>query len=155
MIYVECRPDELLVRQVTGLPRRQVVHEAKGKGEVCNRLMKNRDLVAMVDEDPEATQPRYMTRLSLGRERAELGLKLYLDRDRNNRIVVLCPKLEDWLLRAAVYSGLSMNTYSLPSRANELHREINLDERKIERLLADLDNSGSPRLLELRRLLTP
>ena len=29
MIYVECRPDELLVRQVTDLPRRQVVHEAK------------------------------------------------------------------------------------------------------------------------------
>ena len=154
MIYVECRPDELLVRQVTGLPRRQVVHEAKGKGEVCNRLMKNRDLVAMVDEDPGATQPRYMTRLSLGRERAELGLKLYLDRSLNNRIVVLCPKLEEWLLRAAGDSGLSMNTYGLPDRANPLHSEINLDERKIQRLLADLHIAGSPRLLELRRLLT-
>ena len=54
MIYVECRPDEILVRQVTDLPRRQVVHEIKGKGEVCNRLMRNRDLVAMVDEDPES-----------------------------------------------------------------------------------------------------
>ena len=154
MIYVECRPDELLVRQVTNLPRRQVVHEIKGNGEVCNRLMRNRDLVAMVDEDPEATQPRYMTRLSLGRERAELGLKLYLDRSLNNRIVVLCPKLEDWLLRAAADSSLSMNTYGLPDRANPLHSEINLDERKIQRLLADLHRAKSPRLLELRRLLT-
>ena len=154
MIYVECRPDELLVRQVTGLPRRQVVHEAKGKGEVCNRLMKNRDLVAMVDEDPEATQPKYMTRLFLSRESTELGLKLYLDRERNNRIIVLRPRLVEWLLRAAGDLGLSMNTYGLPDRANPLHSEINLDERKIQRLLADLDNAGSPRLLELRRLLT-
>ena len=154
MIYVECKPDEILVRQVTGLPRRQVVHEAKGKGGVCNRLMKTRGLVAMVDEDPGATQPTYMARLSLGSESAQLGLKLYRDRSRNNRIVVLCPKLEDWLLRAAADSGLSMNTYGLPDRATALHSVINLDERKIQRLLADLDNAVSPRLLDLRRLLT-
>ena len=116
MIYVECKPDELLVRQVTDLRRRQVVHEAKGKGGVCNRLMKNRDLVAMVDEDPEATQPTYMARLSLRNESAELGLKLYLDSSRNNRIVVLCPKLEDWLLSAADDSGLSMSAFGLPDR---------------------------------------
>ena len=155
MIYVECRPDEILVRQVTDLPRRQVVHEIKGKGEVCNRLMRNRDLVAMVDEDPEATQPKYMTRLFLDSESADLGLKLYLDRSLNNRIVVLCPKLEEWLLRAAADSGLSMNTYGLPDRANPLHSEINLDERKIQRLLADLHRAKSPRLRALGRLLTP
>ena len=154
MIYVECKPDEILVRQVTGLPRRQVVHEAKGKGGVCNRLTRNRVLVAMVDEDPGATQPRYMKRLSLGSETTDLGLKLYLDRDRNNRIVVLCPKLEDWLLRAAAVSGLSMSAYGLPNRASTLHSVINLDERKIQSLLADLDDARSPRLLELRRLLT-
>ena len=154
MIYVECKPDELLVRQATNLPRRQVAHEAKGKGGVCNRLTRNRGLVAMVDQDPGATQPRYMARLSLGTESAQLGLKLYLDSSRNNRIVVLCPKLEDWLLRAAADSGLSMSTYGLPNRASTLHSVINLDERKIERLLADLVNARSPRLRELRKLLT-
>ena len=131
-----------------------MAHEIQGKGGVCNRLMKNRDLVAMVDEDPEATQPTYMKRLSLGSERAELGLKLYLDSSRNNRIVVLCPKLEDWLIRAAGDSDLSMSAYGLPNRANPLQSVINLDERKIQRLLADLDESRSPRLLALRRLLT-
>ena len=66
MIYVECKPDGVLVRQVTNLPRRQVIHEAQGKGGVCNRLMKNGDLMAMVDEDPGKTQPTYMAQLSLG-----------------------------------------------------------------------------------------
>ena len=111
--------------------------------------------MAMVDEDPGATQPTYLARLPLGSETTEFGLKLYRDSSRNNRIVVLCPKLEDWLLRAAADSGLSMSTYRLPDRANTLHGVINLDERKIQRLLSDLDDARSPRLRELGRLLTP
>ncbi len=154
MIYVECKPDELLVRQVTNLPRRQVVHEAKGKGGVCNRLMRNRDLVAMVDEDPGATQPTYMAQLSLSREITDLGLKLYLDSRRNNRVIVLCPRLEEWLLRAVSDMGFDIETYRLPRRASALHSAINLDERKIQRLLTDLADGASPRLLELGRSLT-
>ena len=155
MIYVECKPDGILVRHLTGLPKRQVSHEIQGKGEVCNRLTRNRGLVAMVDEDPGATQPTYMTHLTLSDENVQLGLKLYRDASRDNRIVVLCPRLEEWLLRAAGDSGLSMNTYGLPNRANTLHSVINLDERKIQRLLSDLDHAQSPRLRELGRLLTP
>ena len=155
MIYVECKPDDLLVRHLTGLPKRQVAHEIQGKGEICNRLIRGKDLVAMVDEDPGATQPTYLARLPLGSETTEFGLKLYLDNSRNNRIVVLYPRLEEWLIRAAGDSGLSMNTYGLPNRANTLHSVINLDERKIQRLLSDLDHAQSPRLRELGRLLTP
>ena len=154
MIYVECKPDGILVRHLTGLPKRQVAHEASGRGAVCNRLMKNNNVAAMVDEDPGTVRPTYMTHLTLSDENVQLGLKLYRDASRNNRIVVLCPKLEDWLIRAAGDSDLSMSTYGLPDRANALHKVINLDDRKIQRLLADLDNAVSPRLLDLRRLLT-
>ena len=154
MIYVECKPDGILVRHLTGLPRRQVVHEVKGKPGVCNRLMRGKDLVAMVDEDPGTTQPVYMTQLSLSHESPNAGLKLYYDRTRNNRVVVLCPRLEEWLLRTAADLGLSMRDYGLPERANRLHSVINQDERKIQRLLSDMSNAASPRLLELGRLLT-
>ena len=154
MIYVECKPDGILVRHLTGLPKRQVAHEAKGKGGVCNKLMRNRDLVGMVDEDPGTARPTYMTHLALSDENVQLGLKLYSDASRNNRVVALYPKLEDWLLRAAADSELSMTAYGLPDRAKPLHDVINLDERKIQRLLADLYAARSPRLLELRRLLT-
>ena len=154
MIYVECKPDGVLVRHLTDLSQRQVRHEAKGKGGVFNRLMRSRDLVAMVDEDPGKTQPRYMRQLSLSREIAHLGLKLYHDRNRNNRVVVLCPALEEWLLRAATDLGLNMARYSLPDRATELHSVINSDERKIQRLLTALTDGASPRFLQLRRLLT-
>ena len=154
MIYVECKPDGVLVRHVADLSRRQVGHEIQGKGAVCKRLMNSRDLVGMVDEDPGKPQPRYMSQLSLSRESAGLGLKLYIDRSRNNQVVVLCPDLEGWLLRAASDMGLAMQDYGLPSRANELHRVINSDERKIESLLTDLTCAASPRLMQLGRLLT-
>ena len=155
MIYVECKPDGVLVRHLTDLSRRQVVHEIQGKGAVCTRLMKNTDLVAMVDEDPGKTQPRYMSQLSLSREHVNLGLKLYLDRRRNNRVIVLCPRLEEWLLRAVADLELNIENYGLPRRAKAFHDAINLDERKIQRLLTDLTEAESPRLVELRRLLTP
>ena len=154
MIYVECKPDGVLARRVTDPPRRQVIHEAKGKGGVCNRLIKSRNTTGMVDEDPGKTQPSYMSQLSLSRESVGMGLKLYVDRNRHNQVVVLCPDLEEWLLRAASDMGLAMQNYGLPNRANELHRVINLDERKIESLLTDLTCAASPRLMQLGRLLT-
>ena len=154
MIYVECKPDGVLVRHVTDLSRRQVRHEIQGKGAVCNRLKKNTDLLAMIDEDPGKTQPTYMAQLSLSREIAHLGLKLYLDRRRNNRVIVLCPRLEEWLLRATTDLELNIENYGLPRRAKAFHDAINLDERKIQRLLTDLTDGASPRLLELHRLLT-
>ena len=154
MIYVECKPDGVLVRHVTDLSRRQVGHEIQGKGAVCKRLMNSSDLVGMVDEDPGKPQPRYMRQLSLRQKRVDLGLKLYYDRRRNNRVVVLCPALEEWLLRAVSDMGFDIERYGLPRRANALHGVINSDERKIEKVLSDLTDSKSPRLLELRRLLT-
>ena len=83
-----------------------------------------------------------------------MGLKLYVDRSRNNRVVVLCPDLEEWLLRAVSDMRFDIKTYGLPDRANELHCVINLDERKIESLLTDLVDAASPRLSQLGRLLT-
>ena len=114
--------------------------------------MKNNNVAAMVDEDPGTARPTYMTHLVLSDENVQLGLKLYSDASRNNRIVVLYPRLEEWLLRAVDDSGLSMETYRLPDRASRLHSEINLDERKIQRLLSDLYAAKSPRLLELKKV---
>ena len=83
-----------------------------------------------------------------------MGLKLYVDESRNHQIVVLCPDLEVWLLRAVNDMGFDIENYGLPRRANALHGVINSDERKIEKVLSDLTDYESPRLLQLRRLLT-
>ena len=153
MIYVECKPDEILVRFLTGLPKRQIAHEFKGKPEVCRRISEARDTKGMIDEDPGSVQPTYLSRITLAQEILHLGLKVYEDSPRNNRLVVLCPKLEDWVLRAAGDALLNMSDYGLPNTANRLHRVINVDLRKFERLMTDLNAATSNRLKTLQDLL--
>ena len=67
-------------------------------------------------------------------------LRVLYDESRNNRLIILCPKLEDWILKAAKEADLNMEKYSLPTTPEKLHREVNLDPRKLERLLTDLKN---------------
>ena len=153
MIYVECKPDEALVRHVTGLPRRQVVHEFKGKYEVCKRVSAQADSRALIDEDPGSFPPAYLGRMTLSDDSPELGLKVYRDSRKSNTVVVLCPKLEDWILDAARAVGLNVRDYGLPSRPRELHGVVNANLQKFERLLNALETTPSPRLKTLRQLL--
>ena len=155
MIYVECKPDGALVRSVTGLAIRDVIHE-NGKYAVCKRISDREDCKGMVDEDPTSRQAAYLTRITLSQDLPQYGLKVFTDTPKNNRIVVLCPKLEDWILKAAGEIGLNVEDrkYNLPNHPRRLHQVINADARKIERLLEDLIVAGSDRLGNLGRLLS-
>ena len=153
MIYVECTPDEILVRRLTGLARRRVIHELKGKYEVLKRLSAQRDRLAVVDEDPASIVPPYLDRMSLIEDLDVDGLRVFQDRSRRNRVVVLMPKLEDWLVAAAKAAGIKMAGYGLPDNPARLHRRINANLVKYERLLDALDEAASRRLAALRRVL--
>lgn len=152
-MFVECNADEALVRYLTGLPRRQITHELKGKFEICIRLSNLRDEIGMVDEDPGNIQPPYLGRIRISENLESHGIRVLVDDSRNNKLVVLRPKLEDWILRAARDSGLRMENYGLPDRASTLHREINGKLDNLSRLLGDLNDAGSPRLHMLKDLL--
>lgn len=150
MIYVECKPDENLVQILTGLPKREIIHE-NGKYRLLAKLSKLQDTRAMVDEDPGANQPAYLNRMHLLHDLRDGSLKILLDRSTGNRVVVLCPKLEDWVIRAAQEADISLthSRYNLPDTANALHRVINSDPRKLERLVEDLAQKNTPRVRSL------
>jgi len=152
MIFVECNADETLVRQVTRISGREI-HHAAGKGEVCNRLSKRQDCIGLVDEDPGSSQPRYIERCTVLEDLSREGLKVLQDQPNSNRLVVIRPKLEEWVLQAAHLSGLDMGKYSLPDNPRELHQAINANLAKFERVLRDLNEARSERIRELRRLL--
>ncbi len=152
MIYVECRPDFILVRSVTTIPRKEIDHEFKGKGEICNRLEGQRSAQGLIDEDPSATQPAYLKKLVLSQELPQQGLRVLHDKSRDNSLVVLCPTLESWILKAAEEAGIDMvRKYSLPDDPAKFHHVINFDLGKFEKLLGDLRNSD--RVKTLSRLL--
>ena len=151
MIYVECKPDFTLVKSLTKIPKREIVHEIKGKPEVCKRLERQRTCKGLVDEDPLSTQPPYMKKVRLEKDLFQHELKVFYDESNSNYLFLLCPRLEEWILKAAKEAELNMKKYFLPTTPEKLHREINLNLSKFERLLEDLKDSK--RLKTLRELL--
>ena len=45
--------------------------------------------------------------------------------------MVLCPRLEDWILDAVRAVGIDVRDYSLPSRPRELHGVVNANLQKV------------------------
>ena len=152
MIYVECNTEESLVRSLTDFRRKEIVHELQGKGGVCNRLSRTENCKGLVDEDPSSGQPRYLSELVVSDDRPALGLRRLQDAQRNNDVIVLCPRLEEWIIAAAESIDVRLADHGLPDRSNLLHRVINLDPTKFERLLEAL--RGSARMRALREMLT-
>jgi hypothetical protein len=136
MIYTECKPDSLLVR-ILGIPKRQIIHQ-QGKPEVCKQLEKQENWEGMIDEDPFSVQPSYLKRLPVKENLPTYGLKILNDTSKNNDLIILSPRLEDWILKAAKEAGIDIKRYNLPDDGEQLHRVINLDLRKFERLVNDL-----------------
>ncbi|MFA4836263.1 MAG: hypothetical protein WC749_09370 [Dehalococcoidia bacterium] len=151
MIFVECNPDEALVRFLTRLSRRQIIHE-RGKGEICNRLRKKDNSLGLVDEDPGKPQPSYIKEAKLKEDVPLHGIKVKYHESTNNYLIILCPSLEGWIIGAAKESGVDlMRSYSLPKDVNGLHSVINLNLDKYEKILGDL--RGTTRFKELQKLL--
>jgi len=151
MIYVECKPDFILVRSITAIPKREIVHEF-GKGNVCNRLQKQQNSRGLIDEDPSASQPPYLEKMTPRGDQPQQGLKVLEHKSSGNSLVLLCPTLEEWILGAAKEAEMDVvRKYGLPDDPVRLHRVINLDLDKFEKLVENLRDSR--RLKTLSRLL--
>ena len=149
MIFVECKPDEVLVKVI--LPRRETIDELKGRPAVVRQVQRRKNAVGLVDEDPRAVRPRYLTTLTGTTNR--YGFRVLADPNKRNRIVVLRPRLEDWVLAAAQSAQLDIQErYGLPADARRLHEVINYRLENLDRLLKALRESAP--MQALRKALT-
>jgi hypothetical protein len=106
----------------------------------------------MVDEDPETAPQRYMK--SLDERPMEHEVRALYDSQRQNRLVVICPRLEDWLVQSAKSSGLKMTDFGFESdNGRHLHREINHRLENLDRLVKQLLSARNARILRLQTLL--
>ncbi|MBM4025706.1 MAG: hypothetical protein FJ280_09900 [Planctomycetes bacterium] len=146
-IAVECYPDEAVLRAL-GIPRKQLLHEAR-KGEVFNWLKKNAGGVGIVDEDPDSAQPRDL--ISYQQVHAAEGLLLLVRQGGSGqRLIVVRPRLEDWLIHRACICGVDLRRYQLPDSSKELHAVPRYEQRDgFRRFLADL--SGCDKGMSLLR----
>lgn len=152
MIFVECKPDITLVRSITDIRRMNIIHDFRGKGWICLQMQNYwRQCTAMLDEDPYSPQPHYLREVSLDRDFPEQGLRLFHHPQRDNYIIVIRPRLEEWILETAAETGIDVSRYQLPTAGDRLHRKINVNLDKFVDLLHDLEESE--RLRTLKELL--
>lgn len=135
-IYVECKPDYTLVKTITEVPKRRINH-AGNKSEVCKNLRKHNMCIGLVDEDPLSVQPSYLAGLEV-EDLSSHQMKILHDSSRDNSVVVLCPRLEDWILKTAQEASVDVRNYGLPNDDVRLHEEINGNLERFEKLLGDL-----------------
>jgi len=153
MIFVECYADQVLVQAVRNIRVADIAHELKGKGTICSRLQNKAGCTALLDEDPSSPQPPYLKELTLHQNLQTHDIKEFRDISRANIVVVLTPKLEDWILRACRISNVRLDAYSLPSTPSELHRVINYRLDKFNLMVGDLLATRSPMLTALASVL--
>lgn len=147
---MECNADEALALAL-GVPGRMIEH-ALGRGRVCKRLPELQGATGMVDDDPSVTKPIYFRNL------AELNwnhrIRLFDDKMRGNRVVVLSPRLEEWLVQSAKDSDLKMTAFGFESdNGVRLHAEINQRIESLRKLVSCLIERKSRSLLYLQSML--
>jgi hypothetical protein len=108
--------------------------------------------IGLVDEDPASAQPRYFDGLKFISE--EHDIRQLGDLARNNSLIVLRPRLEEWLVRTADLAGISLPDFGLSERPNELHREITSRLPALAKFLDRLLAESNPRLSHLRKLIS-
>ena len=148
-LFLECKPDEVLAR-VAGVPPHAIVH-SPGNGSVSKLLGKHPGVTGMVDEDLGSAEPRALKQYLQVSDIHDLRLRI--EKGSSNRLVVVCPKLEDWLIKTAKTASVKMTKFSLSENPCELHADINTRLPNMERLLQELLARKSPRLLHLKTLL--
>lgn len=148
MIYVECTPDATLLKTL-GIKRKEILHEG-GKAKVCRRLEKKEGCKGLIDEDPNSVQPPYLKRISI--EKLSNGVKTGEDNINNNTVIILSPRLEEWIIEAAREAKVDIKKHNLSDNPDELHKIINANVDKFEELIGDL-RTKSKRMKVLSDLL--
>lgn len=144
MIYVECDADEALVKALD-IPKKEIEHRS-GKASICKKLEKGSNSKGLVDEDPSAAQPTYIKKAKLQLNRHDI--KVLYDDNAKNYIIMLCPRLEGWVLKAAKQAGVKMESYNLPNTEAELHSIINTKIGKFINLVQNIKNNKKSKMLK-------
>ncbi|AMM40010.1 hypothetical protein HS1_000204 [Candidatus Desulfofervidus auxilii] len=150
---IECKPDKLLIKLVTGAPKKSVIHTAN-KTEVIKMLFKiPDDAIGIIDEDPGSSHPSHLKKFRLKQDLSEHGLAMLEENDSGKKLVIIKPRLEEWLLRAGKESAISFKEYNLPETGKDLHKVINTNLERLKLVLKELLEERCVRLQKLKEIL--
>lgn len=148
MIHLECYNDQILV-QAFGFVRTSITHSGD-KGKVCNDLNDSTDSIGLIDEDPESAQPKYTNICKVIKSEHDIVVRFH--KKKQNILIILRPRLEEWVLQTAIEAQADITQYGLPNNPKELH---SISKQQRNRLLQFIKAAkrNSPRLKLLEKLL--
>lgn len=142
MFIVECKPDAALIKLLISTPRK--VKHAGNKPLVLRKLMRNyENSTGIVDEDPHSIQPPDMRRFKEIEFSEENKFKILHYNQRNNRLLVLCPRLEKWIIEASKEANIDLRKHKLSDDPDELHEIINIRIERFQRLIRELKKKSN------------
>jgi len=139
MIFlVEDAPHKSLL-QSQGIPRKRIL-VLGSKGNVIKRLKNRPGDMGMVDEDPESIQTQSHELANYEEVDRGEGLCLLAREGHNGqKLIVICPRIEDWLVQRARLSDIDPEQYYLPSTPKELKEMVHYEQKEgFRRFLAKL-----------------
>lgn len=149
-IVLECNPDEALIK-VLGYTRKMITHQP-GRGEVINYLQRNPSAIGIVDEDPGSAKPTYFSKFTHESDEQFDIASFHIPKLRT-RLIVIKPRLEEWILKQALESKINPKSYSLPEDANDLHKIINTKIPLFEKMIKEMLEKGNSGLKHLKNLI--
>jgi len=152
MYLVECKPDAILVESLTLTSRKNIEH-AGNKSQLLKKLTERyNDSKGVIDEDPWSIQPPHLQKFKEKQDLKSYNFKILHQKSKNNILIMLRPRLEEWILEAVREANIDLKKYNLPSDPAKLHEQINIQIDKFQKLVKDLAKSS--RLKELKAYLT-
>ena len=138
LIHIECNPDEVLI-QMYGFFKSRIKH-SYGKSRIGKLLEKNRERIALVDEDPEGTPIPYFKNTNFSLVKQEDGYAIKNDTKMGHTIIEIKPYLEEWVIDACREASVNIRDYNLPNNPISLHHIINSNIKKFQNLIEELLN---------------
>ena len=154
-IVVECYADEKLV--LTLLPqKRGGIRHSGGKGNIFNYLKKEQTMqgIGLIDEDPRSTQPKeFIHNYDLYDSHG--SVKLYRHKRKPEcSVVMLSPRLEEWIISRARAVKIDPGKYNLPDDGKKLHSIPRYDKGiNFEGFLSALQSSSDSEVEKIREWL--
>ena len=126
-----------------------------GIGNVINKVAKEENVIGIIDEDPGQPKPRSFEQFYADKDEQKYHLKFYRHKNNNNLLIVLCPKLELWILKVAELAKIDIVKHHLANEPNQLR--INLrnagTQAHLSAFVLHLVSQKNPAILHLQDIL--
>ena len=110
-------------------------------------------LIGLVDEDPGSSNPTYLSKFQHKvKEQYDIQC-LHIPR-KGTRLIVIRPRLEEWILKHVALSQINLKNYSLPDKGKDLHKVINGRLSKFESMVKEMLSLQNEALLYLKKAIT-